>query len=237
MITRFGGRSSCAALIAALAFEPAAGQQLRGLHPPATVPAAVLLDTTGLFRDRFAKVGDDVFITGQPTERGLRELKARGVTTVVNLRTPEEMKRSVPFDEPALVSGLGMRYVYLPVRGDTAYPYTPAVLDRFADVMAHADGKLLLHCTVAWRASHLWAAYLIRERKVPEGVALTNARGISLMDDMRMSAGRQPIEGFLDRDLPGLLRGRTPPPPSAPAPPAAAGAPDPNHVASQDAIL
>jgi hypothetical protein len=64
---------------------------------------------------------------------------------------------------------------------------------------------VLLHCTVAWRASHLWAAYLIQERGVPVEDALANARAINLMDTHRMSSGSmQPVEEFLGRTLPTL---------------------------------
>jgi hypothetical protein len=34
---------------------------------------------------------------------------------------------------------------------------------------------------------HLWAAHLTRERKIPMATALSQARMINLMDDMRMS--------------------------------------------------
>lgn len=169
--------------------------------------APVVLDTTGLFQARYAKVGEDVFIGGQPTERALRELKAQGVTTVVNLRTPEEMKSAVKFDEEALAKELGMRYVYIPMRGNAEYPYSPAALDKFAEAVKSADGKVLLHCTIAWRASHLWTAYLIRERGVAESEALAHGRAINLMDDHRMGpSGRQPVEDFLNRSLPGIGR-------------------------------
>jgi uncharacterized protein (TIGR01244 family) len=167
------------------------------------VSAPTLLDTTGLFQDRFARVGDDMFIAGQPTEKGLRAVRDQGVTTVVNLRSPEEMKR-VPFDEAALVEKLGMKYVYIPMRGTAELPYSPAGLDTFAKAMQSANGKVLLHCTVAWRASHLWAAYLIRERGVPVSDALAQTRAINLMDDMRMSGNTQPLEDFLGRRVPEL---------------------------------
>jgi len=170
-----------------------------------TVAAPSILDTAGLFQDRAASVGEDVFVTGQPTERALRWLHEQGVTTVVNLRTPEEMTRNVKFDEPALVAALGMRYVYLPVRGTGEYPYSPETLAKFAEAVRTANGKVLLHCTIAWRASHLWAAYLIKERGIPVEAALANARAINLMDEHRMgSNGRQPVEDFLDRVLPTL---------------------------------
>jgi uncharacterized protein (TIGR01244 family) len=185
------------------ASSPAAGQRMTGAHPVGSVPSPELLDTTGLFNSRFAKVGDDLFIAGQPTERGLRELKARGVTTIVNLRTPPEMAR-IGFDEAALAAQLGITYVYLPVRGDSAMPYSPETVARFAKAMESASGKVALHCTIAWRASHLWAAYLVKYRGLDVPSALANARTINLADDTRMTSGRQPVEAFLDQDLPQL---------------------------------
>lgn len=196
-----------ATLSAALLALPrsAVSQAFTRPAPIDTVSAPVLLDTTGLFQERAAHVGDDMFVTGQPTERALRWLREQGVTTVVNLRTPEEMTKNVPFDEPALVAQLGMRYVYLPVRGTSEYPYAPTTLAKFAEAVRTANGKVLLHCTVAWRASHLWAAYLIKERGIPIEAALANARAINLMDTHRMgSNGRQPVEDFLDQVLPTL---------------------------------
>jgi uncharacterized protein (TIGR01244 family) len=177
-------------------------QRLTGPHPTGDVPAPVALDTRGKFQDKFASVGDDVFISGQPTEQGLRDLHSQGVTTVVNLRTPEEMSKRVPFDEAALVKNLGMRYLYLPMRGTAEFPYSPEAVKSFAAAMADAKGKVLLHCTIAWRASHLWAAYLIQYRDVSAAKAIAQARMINLMDDMRMDEDRQPVEAFLGRPVP-----------------------------------
>jgi uncharacterized protein (TIGR01244 family) len=164
----------------------------------------VNLPIDGLFQARFASVGDDLFIAGQPTEKALRDLKARGVTTIVNLRMPEEMAK-VGFDEAALARELGLAYVHIPMRGSAENPYGPKELDRFAATLASAPGKVLLHCTVAWRASHLWAAYLIRDRQVPVATALAQARAINLRDDAPFG-GQQPIEGFLGRSVPELAR-------------------------------
>jgi uncharacterized protein (TIGR01244 family) len=177
-------------------------QHLTGPHPTGAMPAPVALETHGQFQEKFARVGDDVFISGQPTEQALRDLRAQGVTTVVNLRTPEEMSTRVSFDEAALIKNLGMEYVYLPVRGNAEFPYSPETVKSFAAVMSGAKGKVLLHCTIAWRASHLWAAYLIQYRDVPVATALQQARMINLMDDMRMDGDRQPVEAFLGRSLP-----------------------------------
>ena len=158
-----------------------------------------------MFQAVYASVGDDLFIAGQPSERALRDMKARGVTTIINLRMPQEMER-IGFDEAKLIADLGMKYVHIPMRGgDGENAYSPQTLRKFAEAMQAADGKVLLHCTIAWRASHIWAAYLIQERGVPDADALAHARTINLMDDHRMDgSGRQPVEMFLGRKVVGI---------------------------------
>jgi len=192
------------ALLVLLNALPAAAQSVVGKGKTGPAPDPVNLDITGLFQAKFASVGSDLFIGGQPTEKALRDLKAKGVTTVINLRMPEEMKQ-IGFDEAALLKELGMNYVHIPMRGSAENPYGPKQLDQFAAAIAAADAKVLLHCTVAWRASHIWAAYLIRDRGVPVATALAQARSINLRDDAPFG-GQQPVEGFLGRTIPELAR-------------------------------
>jgi uncharacterized protein (TIGR01244 family) len=193
-----------AALIAVSMPLAAAAQSVVGKGKSGPAPDPVNLDITGLFQAKYASVGSDLFIAGQPTEKALRDLKAKGVTTVINLRMPEEMKQ-IGFDEAALLKELGMNYVHIPMRGTPENPYGPKQLDQFAAALAAADGKVLLHCTVAWRASHIWAAYLIRDRGVPVASALAQTRSINLRDEAPFN-GIQPIEGFLGRSIPELAR-------------------------------
>jgi uncharacterized protein (TIGR01244 family) len=196
-------RSLAAAALIALVTLPVAAQSVVGKGKTGPVPDPVTLDATGMFQAKFVSVGDDMFIGGQPTEKAIRELRAKGVTTIVNLRMPEEMAR-VGFDEAGLAKELGIRYIPIPMRGSAENPYGPKELDAFAAAMASADGKVLLHCTIAWRASHLWAAYLIRDRHMPVATVLSQARQINLMDDRQVSGNQQPIEGFLGRPVPEL---------------------------------
>lgn len=191
-----------AVLVATCAIAVTAhAQNVVGKGKTGPAPEPVILDNTGLFQEKFASVGDDLFIGGQPTEKALRDLKAKGVTTVVNLRMPDEMTR-IGFDEAALLKELGIAYVHIPLGGPNN-PYAPPALDQFASTMASANGKVLLHCTVAWRASHMWGAYLIRERKMPVPAALAQVTKINLRPD-RPFGGQQPIEGLLGRTLPEL---------------------------------
>jgi uncharacterized protein (TIGR01244 family) len=197
-------RAFAAATLGVALTIPAAAESIVGKGKTGPVPDPVNQETAGLFQSKFVTVGDDMFIGGQPTEKAIRDLRARGVTTIVNLRMPEEMSR-VGFDEAALAKELGIKYVPIPMRGTPENPYGPKQLDTFAAAMAAADGKVLLHCTVAWRASHLWAAYLIRERQTPVATALAQTRMINLMDDMPMGNGpEQPLEGFLGHPVPEM---------------------------------
>lgn len=202
MTLSFPIRTLASAALALAITLPAAAQSVVGKGKTGPAPDPVNLDITGLFQAKFVSVGDDLFIGGQPTEKALRDLTAKGVTTVVNLRMPEEMAQ-IGFDEPALLKELGITYVHIPMRGTPENPYGPKELDRFAATMAAAQGKVLLHCTVAWRASHLWGAYLIRDRKVPVETVLSQTRKINLRDEAPFG-GQQPIEGFLGRPIPEL---------------------------------
>ena len=128
-------RSIGIVLLVVLVALPAAAQSVVGKGKTGPAPDPVNLDITGMFQAKFASVGDDLFIGGQPTEKALRDLKARGVTTVINLRMPEEMKQ-IGFDEAALLKELGMNYVHIPMRGSPENPYGPKQLDQFAAAMA-----------------------------------------------------------------------------------------------------
>ncbi len=192
------------AVAATMIAAPSHAQRVVGKQALRSIPSLTMLDTTGMFLDRYAKVGDDLFIGGQPTEKALRDLKAQGVTTVINLRMPQEMER-IGFDEAKLIEQLGMKYVHIPMRGGTGdMAYSPATLAKFTEAMKSASGNVLLHCTVAWRASHIWAAYLIQEG-APEAEVLKHTRAINLMDEHRMdNSGMQPLEMFLGRRVAGL---------------------------------
>jgi uncharacterized protein (TIGR01244 family) len=157
-----------------------------------TAPPDTVSDYPG-FQARIYREGR-LYIAGQPSAEACRELPARGVTAVVNLRTPGEMddRDRVPFDEAALLGELGIDYVWIPLGGEE-HPYTPAAVDSFAAALQRHRGPVLLHCTVAWRASHLWAAYLVRHQGWELGEAYARAS--------RIGIGELPVARLLDREL------------------------------------
>ena len=141
----------------------------------------------------FARTGN-VYIAGQPSEAAMRQLKAEGVTLVVNLRTDAEMsnRERVPFDEAALASELGMEYLHLPV-SPPDHPYEPRVVDALAQALARHEGKALLHCGVAGRASTVWAGYLVRHKGLTPDEALEHAAAIRPQV--------QPLADLIDADV------------------------------------
>ena len=158
----------------------------------AETPFPETLDAEG-FQQILVKTGD-VFIAGQPTESALERMRDDGVTTVISLRTDREMdnRNVVPFDEQAAVQSLGMTYVHIPLGGPNT-PYTPEAVELFAAAVAASEGKTLLHCTVAWRASHMWTAYLVKHRNLPFAEAVRHGQAINL--------GELPLQGFLGEPL------------------------------------
>jgi uncharacterized protein (TIGR01244 family) len=136
-----------------------------------------------------------LYIAGQPTEEALREMASQGLKTVINLRTQREMdnRAAVPFDEAALLKELGMTYVHIPLGGPDT-PYTPEAVEKFATAFEAAEGKALLHCTVAWRASHMWAAYLVKHKGYTREEAVRHGAAMNLNG---YSAGGTPLDGLL----------------------------------------
>lgn len=165
----------------------------RGGLASAPVESPVRVDYPDPVEQNCCRAGP-IYITGQPSEAAMRRMVSEGVTVVINLRTPREMddRQQVPYDEAALLKELGVEYVHIPIGGDK-FPAGPAAVDRFAQALAAHQGKALLHCTVAWRASHLWAAYLIRHKGVEADKALADARFIV--------PGRPLFADFLDADI------------------------------------
>lgn len=93
-----------------------------------------------------------VYTAGQPARGDWASLAARGVATVVDLRTPEEMPQR---DEAAEVAAAGMAYKRLPVADAAALDLERAA--SLAAIVAGSQGPVLVHCASANRAGALVA--------------------------------------------------------------------------------
>ena len=88
---------------------------------------------------------------GQPNEAALAVFAKEGYTTVIDLRTKGEDRG---MDEAAIVAGLGMEYVVLPIGRDGITFENAKTLDEFIEA---ADGPVLLHCGSSNRVGALLA--------------------------------------------------------------------------------
>jgi len=146
------------------------------------------LDNEG-FRAVLADAGK-VFISGQPTIEGLKRMKEKGVTTIISFRTAAEMdnRETIPFDEAQEIKKLGMKFIHIPL-GDEESPYTPEALAKFAAAMENQQGKALVHCASAYRASHVWSAYLTKYQGMDLNEAVAHGRAANM--------GTPPVEALL----------------------------------------
>lgn len=81
---------------------------------------------------------DEKYLAGaQPSEKGYQWLKSKGVTTIVNLRLPNEHEKN-------LVESLGLEYVHIPWADERAP--TMAQIRMMLDTVKNSQGRVFQHC-------------------------------------------------------------------------------------------
>lgn len=96
--------------------------------------------------------------SAQPTKANLKQAAADGVTTVISLRSQEEMDQ-LDFDQAEFIDSLGMRYTHIPM-GRT-HGYNPEQVAAFNRALTQAEGPVYLHCASGGRARQVWMVYAI----------------------------------------------------------------------------
>ena len=105
-------------------------------------------------------VSDSISTSGQPTADQFESIAAEGFEVVINLALPDH-KKSIA-NEGALVTGLGMTYIHIPVPFDAP---DESHYERFAGYMdALSDAKVWVHCIVNARVSAFMFRYLQANR-------------------------------------------------------------------------
>ena len=89
---------------------------------------------------------------GQPDSAVLSSFAAAGYVAVVDLRTDEEDRG---FDEPAIVTGLGMSYISMPIGSEEDISFAKA--DELDKILSGIDGPVLVHCGSGNRVGALFA--------------------------------------------------------------------------------
>lgn len=139
--------------------------------PPTTdLPLALSAHVPNL-----ARPSAGLYTGGQPDSAAWKPLKAEGVSTVINLRSDEEMRGS---DEAARVDAAGMHYVHIPVAGGDAVNRHNAA--RLHAAMAAAPGKVLVHCASGNRAGALLAIDAADRRHLDTEAAVAYGKSAGL---------------------------------------------------------
>jgi uncharacterized protein (TIGR01244 family) len=129
----------------------------------------------------FQKVNDQLYRGAQPTDQGFQDLAQLGIKTVIDLRDIGEHSQA---DEQKIVTGLGMRYVSIPMHGLS----TPEG-DKVAAVQALFNdtnsGPVFVHCKRgADRTGMVIAVYRISHDGWDNKKALSEAKsnGMSIFE-------------------------------------------------------
>ncbi len=120
------------------------------------IPDPVLVDSTYTLYQ-----SGNIYLAGQPMQDDLEDLAKAGVTLVINVRTEQEMKTFARehFDEEVVVKGMNIDYLQIGVGGQDGYK--PEVINAISEKIASTDGKVLIHCAAAARATIVWMAWLV----------------------------------------------------------------------------
>jgi protein tyrosine phosphatase (PTP) superfamily phosphohydrolase (DUF442 family) len=146
------------------------------------------------------RMSELITLSGQPTEEQLAELKAEGVTHVINLGI-HESEDALP-DEAGSVAALGMQYIHIPV--DFENP-TDQDFNTFCEALLNLpDQRIHVHCIYNARVS----AFVYRYARTGRGMAEADA--LALMDSIWRPGGHwaEFIGNKAAKDLPNRYAGK-----------------------------
>src|SRR5262245_3307042 len=99
----------------------------------------------------FTFVNDQFCTSGQPKLEAFEKLKAEGVKSILNLRTPPEHRAA---DEEAKAKEVGLKYFNIPV---VYRDPKEEQVDEFLKITDDPSNRpILIHCTAAIRVGAFW---------------------------------------------------------------------------------
>lgn len=118
---------------------------------------------------------DDIYLAGQPTADDFKVFKERGVKSVLNLRTKEELD----FDEAKVLKSLNLEYIHVPIATPDAL--TDENFDKLRKVLNNREERpLLFHCASAQRVGAVWLAHRVLDDGLTYEAALKEAQTVGL---------------------------------------------------------
>jgi protein tyrosine phosphatase (PTP) superfamily phosphohydrolase (DUF442 family) len=161
-------------LLFELNFSVFSQQKISGIKPdiPQSPEEILVLDST----INLYQVGD-FYITGQPGQAIFEKLKNQNLRLVINIRTTEEMDvlKKEGYDEAAFLDSIDIPYVHIPIGGNAGF--TSTAIQEIDDAIKKYDqGKVMVHCRSAARATNAWMAWLINYDDIPVNDAIDMGR-------------------------------------------------------------
>ena len=140
----------------------------------------------------FLKINTEFCSGGQPTAAHLAELKAQGITTVINLRVVGEAGFDAPAEE-ADVKKLGMKYFHVPVAGQAP---KDEQADEFLKITDDAKNRpVFIHCASANRVG---AFFMIR-RVLRDGMTFEAAKAEATKIGLQSAALEAFAKQYIDK--------------------------------------
>jgi len=127
---------------------------------------------------RQVKPVDGVTTAGQPDAEALKVFAEAGYVAVIDIRTAGEDRG---LDEAAVVQGLGMDYLQMPVGGRDGITFENA--EKLEQLIGLYDEPVLVHCGSANRVGALFALNVYRETgDVNKAMEAGRAAGLTGLD-------------------------------------------------------
>ena len=114
-------------------------------------------DLDAVVEQRQVRPVDGITTAGQPDAEAFKVFADAGYVAVIDIRTVDEDRG---LDEAAVVQGLGMDYVQMPIGGDDITFDKAEKLQQLIDMY---DEPVLVHCASANRVGALFALSAYRE--------------------------------------------------------------------------
>jgi protein tyrosine phosphatase (PTP) superfamily phosphohydrolase (DUF442 family) len=132
----------------------------------------------------------NIYLAGQPSAADFALAKKNdGIKTVINLRTPLEMR----FDEKGVLKGLNIEYHYLPFGPPESLK--DEIFEKSLKVLGDKKKQpVLLHCASANRVGAIWLVHRVLTDKVAFDKALKEAKEVGLRSPPYEAIAKRYIE-------------------------------------------
>ena len=125
---------------------------LAGCAGGGTVSDVLMPDLAQIVIDKKVSPVAGITAAGQPDREAFEVFAASGYTTVIDMRGAGENRG---LDEESTVAELGMQYIAFPITSAEAISFESAA--KLEEMIANADGPVLVHCASSNRVGALLA--------------------------------------------------------------------------------